>query len=268
MNKAALSKFLWKDIVIVKINDDDAILVILIFQDLKQGNKFVEEYLNVYPYEFIVTKNETTGRHTFTLNFLDSEYGIRFDSTKTSESYPPVTWLGQGIPTFISNGIWRETKNKKGREYIYNPEIIPIDDNMQSISLEDDIVKSFSKAIRIEFWPSTKPDEPEMVILVFEKRQGITAYNNLIDLVSIKSTYLKIEVGKMLTISFIDAVEDFHITIPNLKFDKAQLDAFKYSIGENHSFGFVLGLDHPEADRPMLLPTTPDFKIITVAGHI
>lgn len=268
LSKEILSKYVWKDIVIVKINDEDAVLIILIFQNMEIGNKFVEDFLSVFPYEFIVTKNEETGRHSFTLNFLDSEYGIRFDSTITAESYPPVTWLGNGDPAFISNGVWQNIKNEKGRQYLYNPEIIPIDDQMKSISLEEGIAKAFSKALRVEFWPSTKENEPEMVILVFNKRQAITAYNNLNDIATIKTTFLKLEEADTISISFIDAVEDFHITIPSLDYSMEQLEAFKDSIGENHSFGFVLGLDNPGADRPILLPTTPDFQIISLAGHI
>lgn len=268
LNKETLSKFVWKDIVIIKINDDDAILIILIFDNMEIGNKFVEDFLSVFPYEFLVTKNEETNRYSFTLNFTDSEYGIRFDSTMTEKSYPPVTWLGTGEPTFISNGVWQNVKNVKGRQYLYNTQIIPIDDQMKSISLEEGIEKSFSKATRIEFWPSTRDDEPEMVILVFNKRQAITAYNNLSDIATIKTTFLKLVDGDTISISFVDAVEDFHISIPNLAYDKDQLKAFKDSIGENHSFGFVLGLDNPVADRPILIPTTPDLKIITLAGHI
>jgi hypothetical protein len=268
LDKAGLSKFKWKDIVVAKINNDDAVLIILIFETMEIGNKLIEEYLSVHPYEFIATINDETRRYSFTLNFLNSEFGIRYDSTITLESYAPISWLGNGDPAFISNGIWQNIKNEKGRQYIYNPDILPIDDEMKSISLEEGIEKAFSKATRIEFWPSTREDEPEMVILVFDKRQAITAYNNLNDIASIKTTFLKLIDADTMNISFVDAVEDFHISVPELQYDKKQLKAFKDSIGKNHSFAFLLGLDNPGADRPILLQTTHDFKIITVAGHI
>jgi hypothetical protein len=153
-------------------------------------------------------------------------------------------------------------KHEKGKEYVYNPDIIPLDDQMHSISLEDGIANTFSKAMRIQFWPSSRPNEPEMVIFVFDKKQAITAYNNLFDIANNKTTFLKLEENGHIKVSFIDAVEDFHITVPNLAYYKENLNAFKSSIGENHSFGFVLGLDHPERDRPILLPTTSDFKLL------
>lgn len=109
-----------------------------------------------------------------------------------------------------------------------------------------------------------------MILLVFEKPTTMTAYNELAEFVSHKTTFVKFMEGdKGISISFIDAVEDLHVTVNELNYDKSEFEKFKQSLTKNTVFGFVLGIENLP-NRPMILPTKPDGKldIISVAGYI
>lgn len=130
------------------------------------------------------------------------------------------------------------------------------------------IGKLLSTAKRVEFW--LDEGTPPIMLLVFDSTEAANdpalAYNKLYDIVSSKSTYLKIEKGNKLTLNIVDAVGDFHIPIKDLHYYHSQYEAFMES--PNHTFGFCLGLRANHSERPMILPTKEPFEIITLAGRI
>lgn len=266
INQKELEKFLWKDFAIAKINDGDAIVIILMYNSLEIGNKFFEEILSKNEFTLKAAKHPESLKYRFTIDFVNTDYFIGFDTDLTANDYPPLEWLGLGTPTYLTNGKWNNSNTQKGKEYTYNPDLLPLNESLKSIPLEEAIANQFSKALRIEFWKET--EQPSIVILVFDKPKALTAFNDLLDMVSNKSTFLKLSESDLLTVSFIDAVEDFHITIPNLNYDKNKLNEFKNSLPKNTSFGFCLGLNNPDGGRPFLLPTKKEFEIITLAGYI
>jgi hypothetical protein len=261
-----LSKLKWYDISIVNINDDDTILIILMFKTMEQGNDF-GKLLDQNSYKFTVSKN-LQGEYIFTVDFIETDFALILNSKRTEENYPPVTWLGTGTETYITNGIWKSDQKTGRQEFIYNPEILPIDQDLQGISLEDSINRAFSLAKEIQFWPSTRADEPNIVVLVFEKRQAVTAYNNLLDLADIKTTFLKLEGGEMMKITFVDGVKDFNIDVPNLKYDSEQLSEFKQKVKSDKSFAFLIGINDPTKERPVIMATKQEMEIITLGGYI
>lgn len=262
MTEEELTSFGWNDIAITKINNDDAVLIILLFRTMELGNSFIEKILSKNYYSFEIKLRERDRRYSFFISFKDSdELVMEFRSQLGPENYPPVSWLNQGIPTFITNGIWTE-----GKQFRYNEDLLPLNEKLENSSLEESVESAFSKAVRIDFYPEN--ESVSMVILVFDKPQAITAYNDLADLVNHKTTFFKITENENLEISFIDAVEDFHITIKNINYNKEQLAKFKETLPLNKTFGFVLGLNNKEGSRPILLPTSNDFRIITLAGRM
>jgi hypothetical protein len=261
-----ISKLKWYDISIVNINDDDTILIILMFETMEQGNDF-GKLLDENSYKFIVSKN-LQGEYIFTVDFIETDFSLILNSRRTEENYPPVTWLGTGTETYITNGIWKSDQKSGRKEFIYNPEILPIDQDLQGISLEDSIGRAFSLAKEIQFWTSTQADEPNIVVLVFDKRQAVTAYNNLLDLADIKTTFLKFEAEEMMKITFVDGVNDFNIDVHNLKYDSERLAEFKEMVKSDKSFAFLIGMDDPTKERPVIIATKQEMEIITIGGYI
>src|SRR5690242_4897676 len=141
-NEKEFKKTPWKDIAITKINDGDAIVVILMFDTLVAGNKFVENFLSKYEFNFIVSLGELTGKYSFEINFKVTDYAIRYDSELTPENYPPVAWLNKGVPCYITNGVWEKGKN---RQFKYNSDIVPLNEKLESSTFQDEISKVFSK---------------------------------------------------------------------------------------------------------------------------
>ncbi len=151
INDNELKNFKWNDVAVIKINDRDAIIIILMFDTYEEGNRFIEKILSKYPFSFKAKTHPTNQEFAFEIEFKDSALLMVWFSGLTGFSYPPFTWLNQGSPTFITNGVWIQNKRQQGKEYRYNPDVLPLNPKLESSSLEEEIQRAFAKAMRIEF---------------------------------------------------------------------------------------------------------------------
>ena len=99
----------WQDISILR-NEDNSLLIVLLFDSQASADKAAVDVIGKHPFNFNVSRTPA-GTYNFDLEFLDSEYGIRYESKYTRESYLPTTWLDEGVPVYMTTG--HKTKDGK-----------------------------------------------------------------------------------------------------------------------------------------------------------
>lgn len=147
LTEEELQKYLWIDFSIIKHND--AIMVLLIFKTMADGEHFMSNILAKNEFRFECVIDENTGRYKFNMHFFKPDISITNDTGKTLKDYPPFAWLGLGTPTYITNGIWEP--GKKGK-FKFNSDLFPLDESFNGITFEEGIQNQFSKAKNIQFW--------------------------------------------------------------------------------------------------------------------
>lgn len=109
MTEQDLQNFGWNDISILR-NPDNSLLIILLFRTQAEADRAAIEVIGKHPFRLNISRTPQ-GRHNFDLEFLNTEFGIRIESQLTRESYPPLTWIDEPVPNFLTTG----TKTNDGK---------------------------------------------------------------------------------------------------------------------------------------------------------
>lgn len=106
IKKADLEKLLWRDISIQKLKSGVSI-IILIFESKNEGELLLKMlHNNAFSLKAFI--NSKTKNYILSLEFTDSEYGIKYDTERTEETYPALKWLKDNTVKYITTGIWLE----------------------------------------------------------------------------------------------------------------------------------------------------------------
>lgn len=146
-------------------------------------------------------------------------------------------------------------------------------DTMQiyDCSIEDTLLEVLANPVKVHFH---KQDQDEaMVIFIFDRIIHLNWYVEFSKCVSPQTTFLKITETRTnkIDISFIDSVFDYHITVPDLNYDKLQLDRFKSEMPQSKPLLLVVGIMDNESNKPIVI--TPSDKrnlpiLITLGGYL
>ena len=106
IKKADLEKLTWRDISIQKLKSGVSI-IILIFETKHEGELLLK-MLHNNAFSLRAFIDMSTKNYILSLEFSDSEYGIRYDTERTEVTYPPLKWIKDNEVKYITTGIWLE----------------------------------------------------------------------------------------------------------------------------------------------------------------
>ena len=108
--KEQLKSLTWIDISIIE-QTNDTLLVIMFFKTKEEGTKFLQDFISKKHSNFLVTKDKD-GKHTFVIQFDDSEYDIVLETKMTVDNYPPLAILDRyKDKTFLTTGEMQSNGN-------------------------------------------------------------------------------------------------------------------------------------------------------------
>jgi len=112
-----LKEIVWDEISIQRW--DDKTVLLLVCQDEKSASD-LHFIISTNPYDIDIHIGKDKN-YIITLNFLNTDHALRFESSRTEQNYPPATWLKNGQVTHITTALWQE----RGR-YIPIPELLDL----------------------------------------------------------------------------------------------------------------------------------------------
>lgn len=114
----------WNDISITRNNlEGEFILIVLMFPNAELGTSFLDTILRKNAFTFGVINNKNTNNYSFVLDFLQTDFVARLDSTIPVSKIDYSEWFNKGIPAYITTGFWKE-----GNFFEYNKDIKNLDE--------------------------------------------------------------------------------------------------------------------------------------------
>lgn len=103
-----LNELLWQDVSILQLEDQQIVLILLCKnQDIADR---LYEFIKTHKYKVSVgITNKKT--YKIALEFLDTDYGIGYDTERTADQYPPFKWLASGQVKSLTTGIRLEDRS-------------------------------------------------------------------------------------------------------------------------------------------------------------
>lgn len=234
--------------------------LILICETKDDSNRLID-LINQNAFDLKISI-EQDGHYALSLEFIDSEYGLRFVTTKNETNYPPVKKLNR--ITFITTGVWTG-KSAQGRQCEYHHQMFRLG--------EINIGESFSQAKRVDF-VSGEGNHPSIVVLVFEnwlhinQAEAMEAFNEL----ALRSKgNPKLEIvsdGTSVSLKIWDILIDLEVKINGLKYEPVQLAEFLKGTDPQHSFAFAMGFPSQGDGHTALSATKEGPQLITIKGYL
>lgn len=103
-----IEEVLWKDISIQKLPSGVGVFI-LIYEDKQTARKMLD-YIHKYAFDIRLYVDKITKEYRITLEFIDFQVGVNYETAETSETYPPLLWLNTAQVRYITTGIWLEDK--------------------------------------------------------------------------------------------------------------------------------------------------------------
>jgi hypothetical protein len=259
-----LSNIGWYD-VSIQVTPNGRTVLILICEQKEKSDKLLH-ILHHNAFDLIVNEIKDGGNYVIELGFPDAEIGIKLETNKNEKTYPPLKKIRNKEIDFITTGIWTG-QSAQGKMCEYGQPLF----RLKPV----DIGNSFAKANRVQFSPGRNPQEPSMVVVIYNdyphifEAEADEAFNSLLEMtISNPNLEIKIE-DNTVSLRIWDILLDLDINFKGLKYSESELQTFLKKAEPNHSLGFTLGLE-PESGGHMALAATKKegLEIITLKGYV
>lgn len=237
-------------------------ILILICETKNDSNQLID-LINHHAFDLKVSI-EANGNYSLSIEFLESEYGLKLVTTRNEVNYPPVKKLKNNQITFITTGVWTG-KSAQGRQCEYHEQMLRLG--------EINIGESFSQARAVQFVVQDGGKSPSLVVLTFEnwphikEAEAIEAFDEL----ALRSKGdPKLEIianGTLVSLKIWDILIDLEVKFDGLRYDPTQLAEFLKFTDPKDSFVFALGFP-PQEDGLTALAATKDGQFITIKGYL